>query len=102
MTVNLKFTDLQFKAKLADLAQIKAIAMPQVYREFVKLTPIDTGNARASTQLVNNDIQANYPYAGKLDEGYSNQAPDGMTHPAMEYAKQLIPQIVKQISNKRK
>ena len=102
MTVNLKFTDLQFKAKLADLAQIKAIAMPQVYREFVKLTPIDTGNARNSTQLINNEIHANYPYADRLDTGYSDQAPDGMTHPAMDYAKRLIPQIVQQISNKRK
>ena len=50
-------------------------------QEFVSLTPIDKGNARRNTKLSNNAIVANYPYAQRLDEGYSKQAPKGMVEP---------------------
>jgi hypothetical protein len=111
MTVELKFTDLQLKAKLHDLKAIRAAVMPILYQEFVKDTPVDTGNARASTQLNANKIQANYTYAAVLDAGRgyrdgqmrgSTQAPDGMTKPTLDLAKKIIPQIVQQIANKRK
>jgi hypothetical protein len=110
MTTELKFIDLQFKAKLADLANIKAKAMPLIYAEFVKNTPIATGNARLSTQLNNGNIEANYPYADVLDAGRgfrdgqmrgSEQAPDGMSNPTKEFAKKLIPQLIQQISRRR-
>lgn len=91
----------QFKAKLHDLAEIQRKAMPQLYAEFVKITPIDTGNARNNTTLNGNIIEANYPYAERLDEGWSKQAPNGMVEPTVELAQKIIPQIVKQIGNKR-
>lgn len=51
-------------------------------KQFKSLTPIDTGNARKKTTLVNNDtIEAGYVYAKPLDEGHSKQAPNGMTKP---------------------
>ena len=47
-------------------------------QEFKKLTPIDTGNARRKTTLQNKTtIVADYPYAEKLNNGYSKQAPNG-------------------------
>ncbi|CAB4153746.1 hypothetical protein UFOVP635_24 [uncultured Caudovirales phage] len=47
------------------------------YRE---LTPINSGNARRNTFLFGKDvIRANYPYAERLDKGWSSQAPKGMT-----------------------
>ena len=49
--------------------------------EYQKLTPIKSGNARKRTTLKGNSIQANYPYAQRLDEGWSKQAPKGMTKP---------------------
>jgi hypothetical protein len=49
--------------------------------EYQKLTPVKSGNARRKTTLQGNTIKANYPYAQRLDEGYSKQAPKGMTKP---------------------
>jgi hypothetical protein len=110
MTLTLKITDLQFKAKLSDLSDIQRLAMPQIYQEFLKLTPVDTGNARSHTQIVSDKIEANYDYAEVLDAGRgfrdgqmrgSEQAPDGMTAPTKEFAKKLIPQIIQQLGRKR-
>jgi hypothetical protein len=42
------------------------------------------GNARRKTKLQGNEIQADYPYAKRLEEGWSTQAPDGMTKPTIE------------------
>jgi hypothetical protein len=62
--------------------------------EFVKLTPIRSGNARRNTYLRGNDtIAANYAYAQRLDEGHSRQAPDGMTKPFEQWVAQKSKQI---------
>lgn len=57
------------------------------YKFFVKETPIRSGNARRNTVLNNKKktINANYPYAQRLDEGYSKQSPQGMTEPTMDF-----------------
>lgn len=69
------------------------------YDSYVKNTPVGDpnrwkskrapigyrpGNARRSTVLRGNSIEANYPYAKRLEEGWSSQAPDGMTEPTIE------------------
>lgn len=52
------------------------------YDVFKKTTPIRTGNARKSTKKEGTDtIFADYAYAKRLDQGYSRQAPDGMSKP---------------------
>ena len=48
------------------------------------------GNARRKTVLKGNEIQANYPYAKRLEEGYSSQAPDGMTEPTIEEIRDYV------------
>lgn len=72
----------------------KLDALPdQAYKEFVKHTPVRSGNARRNTKLTNSKktIAANYGYAEKLDQGASKQSPDGMTHPVEEFIeKQFI------------
>lgn len=55
------------------------------FRFWRKTTPIDTGNARRRTRLRGNIIEARYPYAERLDEGYSRQAPRGMFEPTSKY-----------------
>jgi hypothetical protein len=62
----------------------------QAYTEFVKETPIDTGNARRRTDLRGNEIQGNYAYATRLNEGYSTQARDGMTEPTVEFIREQL------------
>lgn len=56
------------------------------HKFFVKETPVRSGNARRNTILKNKkDIIANYPYAQRLDEGYSKQNPQGMTEPTIDF-----------------
>lgn len=52
---------------------------------FKNATPVRSGNARSRTQTVGQKITANYAYAGRLDEGWSKQAPTGMSEPATNY-----------------
>lgn len=68
--------------------------LPQeTYNYFVSITPIDTGNARRSTSLSGKTIHANYPYAQRLDTGWSKQAPDGMTKPTEKFVERRVKQI---------
>lgn len=62
--------------------------------EYQALTPIRTGNARRNTYLANDIIRADYPYAQRLDEGYSKQAPRGMTQPWELWLKKRLKQIL--------
>jgi hypothetical protein len=75
----------------------------EAYQEFVKNTPVRSGNARRNTKLRNDVIEANYQYAEVLDKGRhmttrgargSNQAPRGMTKPTEEFVKKRTKQIL--------
>ena len=67
----------------------------QAYDFWVKATPKDTGNARRQTALKKNEIQANYAYAKRLDEGWSKQAPNGMSQPTEQFIKQRTDKILR-------
>ena len=62
----------------------------EAHKHFVSITPIRSGNARRNTNLVGNSIEANYPYAVRLENGYSKQAPKGMTEPTIEYIRNYV------------
>lgn len=85
------------KDKLKNLPQ-------ETFKEFVKVTPVKTGNARRKTKLVNGEVHANYAYAEVLDKGRhmtkrgmrgSEQAPRGMSKPTIEFVRKRVSQIVK-------
>lgn len=62
---------------------------------FVKQTPIRSGNARRNTRLQNKEtIQADYPYAKRLDEGYSKQSPKGMIKPTINFIRKRVKEII--------
>lgn len=63
---------------------------PNAHKEFVKTTPIRTGNAKRKTRLVSTTIKADYPYANRLNEGYSRQATRGMTKPTIDYIRREL------------
>lgn len=67
----------------------------KAYDFFKNITPKDTGNAQRRTTLKGDEIQANYPYAQRLDQGYSKQAPRGMTKPTDEFIVKEIKKIGK-------
>jgi hypothetical protein len=66
----------------------------EAYDVFYKETPIRTGNARSRTRLRGDTIDANYPYAQRLDDGYSRQSPRGMILPTMQYLRKRLRQII--------
>lgn len=65
----------------------------EAFDVFKRNTPMASGNARRNTRLVNNEIRADYPYAGRLDQGYSDKSPNGMTEPTLEAIKKYIKRI---------
>lgn len=65
------------------------------YVFFVKQTPVRSGNARRNTKLQNKtEIQANYPYAQRLDQGYSKQSPKGMVQPTIDFIRKRVKEIL--------
>ena len=65
------------------------------HQEFVRVTPIRTGNARRSTDLKGKEIQANYNYAVALEKEHrSRQAPNGMSEPTIDHVKKIVRRIL--------
>jgi hypothetical protein len=65
----------------------------EAYRVFREHTPIGkTKNAYNSTVLKDTTIEAQYPYAKRLDEGYSKKKPDGMSKPTLQFISKWIKQ----------
>jgi hypothetical protein len=87
--------DLKEVAKLlGEAGQVPKSLIEDTHQYFVDTTPIRTGRARQNTNLQNYTIEADYPYAERLDQGYSKQAPKGMTEPTIKYMEQRLDQLV--------
>lgn len=84
--------------KMFEQAEKVAQTLPkEAYDYFVDSTPIRTGNARRSTSLRGNTIDANYAYAKRLDQGYSRQAPKGMSDPTEKFLQKRIDDLIGKI-----
>lgn len=79
------------------LEQISTDLPEETYQEFKKNTPIRTGNARKNTKRRGDTIIADYPYAQRLDSGWSKQAPDGMVTPTEEWLQKEVNRKIKGI-----
>jgi len=93
MTVRL--TKNSMSASLDKIKQSLVQLPNDAFKYWVNATPIRTGNARKSTRLQGNKIQANYPYAVPLDKGSSKQAPQGMTKPTEKFVEQQLRKIIR-------
>jgi hypothetical protein len=77
------------------IQEIKKIIDPQrmadeAYKVFLKNTPYRSGNAYNNTNLERNDIVADYPYAVRLDNGWSKLKPQGMSAPTIQFLQDYI------------
>jgi len=64
--------------------------------QFIKETPIRTGNARRNTVLQSkNTISGEYPYSRRLENGWSKQAPNGMVTPTEKWLTKEFNRIFK-------
>ena len=102
MQVKLTVDTGKLDLKIREAKGLVSKAMPQIYTEFVKNTPIKTGNAKSNTSYSGQKIKAKYQYASVLNDGRgyrdgqmrgSNQAPKGMVQPTKEFAVKLIKQM---------
>lgn len=79
------------RQRFADLNRALTQITSLAHREFVQKTPIRSGNARRKTDLRGNEIQANYPYSVRLEkDGWSKQAPQGMSSPTIEFIRNYL------------
>lgn len=65
----------------------------EAYKVFKEATPVQSGYAKNHTTLKGNTIEANYPYAVRLNDGYSKQSPNGMVDPTIKYLNKRVRQI---------
>jgi len=95
MSLNFKIT-IDDKITPNTLAKQKLLVQVpvQAYTFFKAHTPIRSGRARRNTFLNKDTIVGAYPYAQRLDDGYSKQAPDGMSKPTEAYIKKRLDSIL--------
>ena len=86
-----------FKKRMKKLDEVPNQLMRNAFTELKDKTPVRSGNARNKTKLRNNTIRSDYPYAGRLDEGWSKQAPKGFTEPTLEFMDKNVDKLIKRI-----
>lgn len=73
---------------------LKSVSPQQItevaYSTFKAETPVRSGNARNHTYKKETQIEAAYPYAVRLDNGYSRQSPQGMVKPTIDAVRRYI------------
>ena len=72
--------------KIVDPVNLTNVAYPV----FVENTAVDTGNARRHTSKKSTEINAQYPYASRLDNGWSKKKPKGMVQPTIDAIRSYI------------
>lgn len=83
---------------LNQLGKVPTHVHNDAYNYLKKQTPIRSGNARSKTKKESNlRIGSRYAYAGRLDDGWSRQAPEGFTEPTMDYIETLIDKEIRKI-----
>lgn len=96
----------KFNQKINRLRGVKQDIMPQAYKYFKSITPIDTGNARRNTIFKNFIIYAKYSYAWVLDLGRhstpkgmrgSIQAPHGMSNPTIQKFRNWVALFIRKL-----
>jgi hypothetical protein len=84
------------------LSAMPKTVMKKTYPVLKQNTPIRSGNARSKTREHNANpkrlqIKSEYPYAGRLDEGWSKQAPKGFTEPSINKLEDFVEQEIRKI-----
>ena len=86
-----------FQRRMKALKKVPDQLLNDAERELKANTPKRSGNARNKTKLRGDKIHSNYPYAGRLDSGWSKQAPNGFTEPTIDFMGKNIDKLTKRI-----
>ena len=82
--MGIKINTKVFDKRMKELAGLPSYLVDEALDITKENTPVASGNARNKTIKKGNKIVSNYAYAGRLNEGYSKQAPKGFTKPTIE------------------
>jgi hypothetical protein len=86
----------QIPAKIMQIKkELDAELLARRGAKFLKsITPIDTGDARRNTYSQSNDIVAEYPYAGRLDDNHSKQTKGkGLIDPTLNFLTEIVTKL---------
>jgi hypothetical protein len=97
VTIRLRINDRQFQQLMDDMPDAVRDSWRLTGAYFKRVTPKRSGNARKRTRTTQREIIAEYPYANRLDNGYSKQAPDGMTTPSVKYFQQQLNSYLRRV-----
>ena len=92
MAKGLKLNQQDLKRLEKDIDKAITDSMQDTFKYYIKETPVKGGNARRRTKFNKNrnSINSNYDYAGRLDSGWSKQAPKGFTKPSLNFLEKQI------------
>jgi len=86
-----------FNKRMRKLAELPEHLLDEALDLVKENTPVQSGYARRNTKKKGNAIVADYPYADRLNQGYSKQAPDGFTEPTIEQLRKEADKFVRKI-----
>ena len=86
-----------FDKRMKELAGLPSFLVDEALQITKENTPVASGNARNKTIKKRNKIVSDYAYAGRLNEGYSNQAPQGFTKPTIKQLDDKASKYVRKI-----
>jgi len=106
MKIKLEIKSEQVTKQLADLDKyVNRDLGKEAYDYFKSITPMRSGNARRKTKYSDKGntkvIEGNYPYAQRLDTGWSKQAPKGMSEPTQDFIEREYQKEIAKLRNKR-
>lgn len=97
--MGIRINDREFKSLLKDLSKMPKGVVKEALPKAKRHTPIDKGNARSKTRVEQGTtIASRYPYAERLDTGWSKQAPNGFTDPTIDDMDKIVEQKVRKLN----
>ena len=86
-----------FDKRMRELSKLPNELLDSALELVKENTPAQSGYARDNTVKKGNQIISDYPYAARLDEGYSRQAPRGFTEPTIKQLQQEANKFARKI-----
>jgi len=86
-----------FDKRMEKLQELPQKVVDETYPFYKKTTPKKGGNARDKTRQNKLQIKSEYGYAGRLDEGWSKQAPKGFTSPSIDFMERMFKKLLGRI-----
>lgn len=86
-----------FKKRMSQLSELPSVLLKDALKFTKENTPVASGNARNKTTIKGNKVVSDYAYAGRLNDGYSKQAPSGFTQPTIQQLDDAASKYVRKI-----